>query len=55
MDLHDHPSMIVTSKVLKGEILRYSMDKLHPMIQEGIFQNSKQKTNQNILNDSPDE
>lgn len=29
VDLHDHPGMVVTSKVLLGSVVRYAMDIVH--------------------------
>ena len=34
--MHDHPEMIVSSKILMGEVVRYSMDKIHPVTSEGL-------------------
>jgi len=32
IDMHDHPSMVVTSKILKGSITRYALDILHKAV-----------------------
>lgn len=40
IDLHDHPSMVVTSKIIKGKITRYALDLLHKSIGNGLGGNT---------------